>query len=229
MKLTKLEHACVMLEQSGAKLLVDPGNFTTPVTEANGAVAVVVTHEHPDHWTREQLTRIAESNPGLRVFGPAGAIAAITAAFDDELPAGLAGLATVGPGEERTVGPFALTFYGGVHAEIHSSIPRIDNIGVSVNGGEFAYGGDAYDRPVDAAGEPIAVDTLAVALYGPWMRIADSMDFVAEVRPKRVVGVHEMLLARPGKELGASRLRDAAEAVGASYLDLQPYESADLG
>ncbi|KAB1659652.1 MBL fold metallo-hydrolase [Pseudoclavibacter chungangensis] len=224
MKLTKLEHSCLLLEKGSSRLLVDPGNLTTPITEATGAVGIVVTHEHPDHWTREQLARVAASNPGLRVFTTAGAAKAISA----EPIEGVAGVVVAEPGSTHDAAPFTLRFYGGVHAEIHSSIPRIDNIGVVVDDGVLAYGGDSFDAPADEDGEPIRVDVLAVAEYGPWMRIADSMDLIERVRPKRVVGVHEMLLARAGKELAASRLRDAVESVGGHYLDLQPYESVDL-
>ncbi|WP_344289923.1 MBL fold metallo-hydrolase, partial [Agromyces lapidis] len=72
MRLTKLEHAALVIEHSGDKLYLDPGKFTTPITESAGAVAVVITHEHDDHWTPDQLARIVEQNPEVRIFGPAG-------------------------------------------------------------------------------------------------------------------------------------------------------------
>jgi L-ascorbate metabolism protein UlaG (beta-lactamase superfamily) len=72
MRVTKLEHAALVVEHSGNRLFIDPGKFTTPITEASGALAVVVTHQHDDHWTPEQLGRIRDRNPDVRVFGPAG-------------------------------------------------------------------------------------------------------------------------------------------------------------
>ena len=72
MRLTKLEHAALLIEDSGDRLYIDPGKFTTPITESSGAVAVVITHEHDDHWTPDQLARIVQANPGVRLFGPAG-------------------------------------------------------------------------------------------------------------------------------------------------------------
>lgn len=223
MKLTKLEHAGMTLERLAAKLIIDPGKFTSPVTESAGTVAIVVTHEHDDHWTPEQLARIAERNPDVVVFAPRGAAERILASGLESTVA----VVPVDPGDEHEVGPFQLRFYGGVHAEIHRTIPRVDNVGVVVNDA-FAYGGDAYDPPLTADGEPLAVGTLAVPAYGPWMRIADSIDFIDAVRPDRVLGVHEMLLSKVGKELAASRLRAAVEAIGGTYLDLQPYETVEL-
>lgn len=223
MKLTKLEHAGIIIERQGAKLIIDPGKFTTPVTESAGTVAIVVTHEHDDHWTPAQLTRIAERNPGLRVFASAGAAELIAA----EAIADLGPVQVPAAGGQVTVGPFELGFFGGIHAEIHRSIPRVSNIGVVING-EFVSAGDSYEPPLDANGQLLPVGTLAVPTYGPWMRIADSLDFIERLRPARVLGVHEMLLAKAGKTLAATRLRAAVEAVDGVYLDLQPYESVEL-
>ena len=36
MRLTKLEHAAFVVDASGDKLYVDPGKFTTPITESAG-------------------------------------------------------------------------------------------------------------------------------------------------------------------------------------------------
>ena len=136
MRLTKLEHAALVVEDSGDRLYVDPGKFTTPITESAGTVAVVITHEHDDHWTPEQLGRIVAANPDVRIFGPAG-VAAAASGFPVE---------TVAAGDEVEVGPFRLRFFGGKHAQIHPSIPIIDNVGVLVNDALY-YGGDSFVVP----------------------------------------------------------------------------------
>ena len=50
MKLTKYEHACFSVEHDGMTLVVDPGNFTTDFIAPEGVIAVVITHEHSDHF-----------------------------------------------------------------------------------------------------------------------------------------------------------------------------------
>ena len=76
MKLTKLEHAALILELHGQKLFIDPGSFTDPVLDPVSAAAIVITHEHADHWTPAQLNRILALNPGIPIYGPAGVVAA---------------------------------------------------------------------------------------------------------------------------------------------------------
>jgi L-ascorbate metabolism protein UlaG (beta-lactamase superfamily) len=212
MRLTKLEHAAFVIEASGDKLYVDPGKFTTPITESAGTVAVVVTHKHDDHWTPEQLGRIRDANPGARFFGPAG-VAEAASDFPIE---------TVAAGDEVTVGPFRLRFFGGTHAQIHRSIPIIDNLGVLVNDTMY-YGGDSFDVP-----EGVSVDVLAAPAAAPWMKLSESMDYVQAIAPRRAFPTHEMLLSQAGKALSNTRLAWATEQGGGEYVALEPGDTLDL-
>src|SRR5690349_13948199 len=63
MRVTKFEHAALRIDKEGSSLLIDPGSFTLPLAELASVVAVVLTHEHPDHWTPEHLDRIRASVP----------------------------------------------------------------------------------------------------------------------------------------------------------------------
>ncbi len=212
MRLTKLEHAALVIEDSGSKLYVDPGKFTRPITDSAGAVAVVVTHEHDDHWTPEQLQRIIDASPDVRIFGPAGVVAAASGFPVEEVAAG----------DEVAVGPFRMLFFGGRHAQIHPSIPVVDNVGVLVNESLY-YAGDSFAVP-----DGIPIEVLAVPAAAPWMKISEAMDYVMVVEPRRAFAAHEMLLSRPGKDLSNIRLAWAAEQGGGEYLALEPGDSIDF-
>ncbi|CAM5417159.1 Metallo-beta-lactamase domain-containing protein OS=Streptomyces glaucescens OX=1907 GN=SGLAU_27015 PE=4 SV=1 [Streptomyces glaucescens] len=54
LKLTKKSHACVRLEKDGRTLVLDPGGFTEADATV-GADAILVTHEHPDHFDEGRL------------------------------------------------------------------------------------------------------------------------------------------------------------------------------
>jgi len=211
MKLTKHEHSCLILTKGGATLVIDPGTFTTPLTDLEGVVAVVITHEHADHWTPEQLTRILDRNPDARIIGPAGVAAAAT---------GVA-VETVTHGDSVDADPFALRFFGGKHALIHSTIPIVDNVGVLVDDSLY-YAGDSYTVP-DAA-----VDTLAVPVGAPWLKIGDAMDFVLDVKPRRAFPVHDSVLSQIGKNMTQARIQAVTEQGGGEFFVLEPGESIDL-
>ena len=212
MRVTKYEHACLRIDESGDTLLVDPGSFTTPLDDLGTVVAVVITHEHPDHWTPDQLDRILRASPGTPIFAPAGVEAA---ASDYEIT-------VVSPGETATAGRFTLRFFGGAHEVIHSSLPTIQNVGVLVND-ELYYPGDSYAVP-----DGVEVDTLAAPLGAPWLRIGDAMDFVLAVKPRRAFGTHDMTLSVIGKGMHRARLRWATEQDGGEFFELESGESLDL-
>ena len=217
MKLTKLEHAALILELSGKKLYIDPGSFTTALTGTAGAVAVVITHEHADHWTPEQLGRIVEMNSNLRIFAPAGVARAIAVSDLDG-----ATVTAVQAGDVFEVDPFTLRFFGATHAIIHESIPVIDNVGVLIND-ELYYAGDAFTIP-----EGVEVGTLAVPAAAPWMKISEAMDYVLALKPRRSFPTHEMLLSRAGKELSNARIQGVTEQGDGEFFALEPGDSLDL-
>ena len=215
MQVTKREHACLVIEKADARLVIDPGSYTLPVDDALGVVAVVITHEHGDHWTTEQIARILEKNPDARIFGPAGVATAVARADADFV------VETVEHGVTIEVEPFTFEFFGSTHAVIHESIPVIDNVGVLVNGSVY-YPGDSYtlpDRPVEVLAAPIGA---------PWLKVGDVMDFVIAVKPKSTIPVHEMVLSVIGKDLANRLVGMAAAQCGSEFTVLQPGESLSV-
>lgn len=212
MRVTKHEHACLRLEEQGKTLVIDPGNFTRPLEGLHDVVGIVLTHEHPDHWTGEHLDRILAGSPGIPIFGPAG-VAAAASGYD---------VTVVAPGDTVTAGPFTLSFFGGRHNVIHESIPVIDNVGVLVNGA-FYYPGDSYAVPGD-----VDVQLLAAPVGAPWLKIGEAMDFVLAVAPRRAFGTHDITLSAIGLGMHRQRLDWAVQQGGGSFVALDPGDHADV-
>ena len=212
MRVTKHEHATLRLEQNGETLIVDPGGFTPPLRDLQNVVAVVITHEHGDHWSQEHLDAIRAVSPGVPVFAPEGAASAIND------PA----VHVVAPGDEATAGSFTLRFFGGRHAVIHESLPVVDNVGVLIND-ELYYPGDSYAVP-----EGVDVKTLAAPLGAPWLKISEAIDFVLAVAPRRAFGTHDMTLSAIGQGSHHDRLKWATEQNGGEYLTLAPGTSFEV-
>lgn len=212
MRVTKYEHAALTIETDGSKLVIDPGSFTLPLQDLSSVVAVVITHEHPDHWTADHLDRILQFAPGIPIYAPEG-VAKAAGGYD---------ITVVNPGDTVTLDDFTLTFFGGTHAVIHESIPVVDNVGVLVND-EFYYPGDSYAVPKGAK-----VRLLAAPVGAPWLKIGEAMDFVLAVAPERAFATHDMTLSVIGKDMGRARLTWAVEQGGGEFLVLEPSEAVDL-
>ena len=212
MRLTKHEHATLVLSESGRTLVIDPGSFTSPLDDLDGLVGVVITHEHPDHWTPEHLTRLQKAHPGVPIYGPEG-VRNAAAGFE---------VTVVAPGDTLNLGPFHLVFSGGTHAVIHESIPVVDNVGVLINDSVY-YPGDSYTVPKHAK-----VSLLAAPVGAPWLKIGDAIDYVLAVKPERAFATHDMTLSVAGKQMGDSRLTWAVEQNGGSFVDLKPGDSIEV-
>ncbi|HEV7742451.1 MAG TPA: MBL fold metallo-hydrolase [Pseudolysinimonas sp.] len=210
MKVTKYEHATLLLSVGDDTLVIDPGMFLSAVDFGNVA-GIVITHEHGDHWTPDQLGRILEKNPDAPIYGPAGVQTAANG-FD---------VTVVKAGDEIEAGPFTLKFFGETHALIHESVPAPDNLGVLVND-ELYYPGDSYTVP------DLEVGTLAAPLGAPWLKIGEAMDFVLAVKPKRALYAHDMTLSAAGKKMHADRLAWATEKNGGVFHPLEVGESLDI-
>ena len=75
MKFTKLVHACLIVEENGVKILVDPGVYSwksgVVVKEALADINyVVVTHAHGDHLHQEFVEAITKASPKAEWYGP---------------------------------------------------------------------------------------------------------------------------------------------------------------
>ena len=210
MKLTKYEHACFTVEKDGKLLLVDPGNWTTDLPALEDVVAVVITHEHPDHYDIAALGAVAAHNPNAVIF----AHESITKQFEATLTA-----ESVSAGQTVTVGPFTLEFFGGEHAEIHSSFPSVPNLGLLVNKSLY-YPGDSFTNP------NVQVTTLALPVTAPWLKIAEVINFCSDVNAPFVFPTHDAAASNAGKQLIDTMIPPFVEAYGGTYTRI--VDSADI-
>ncbi|AWL41567.1 MULTISPECIES: MBL fold metallo-hydrolase [Streptomyces] len=208
--LIKKAHSCVRLERDGRTLVIDPGGFSED-DAAVGADAILVTHEHPDHFDEGRLRAGLESNPAAQVWTLRSVAEQLSAAFPGRVH-------TVGHGDTFSAAGFDVQVHGELHAVIHPDIPRITNIGFLVDGSVF-HPGDALtvpDRPVD---------TLMLPVMAPWNKISEVIDYVREVAPRRAIDVHDALLtdlARPIYD------RQIGELGGADHGRMTPGEATRL-
>ena len=70
MQLTKYTHSCVRLDDGDQSVVIDPGVFKEVDTALDGAGAVLITHEHPDHIDTAKVTAALRGNPRLPCRSP---------------------------------------------------------------------------------------------------------------------------------------------------------------
>lgn len=199
-RITRLGHSCVLVElptRTGAvrRLILDPGNLTPSLAEVSDVDAVLVTHAHPDHIDPAQLAALAR-NRAFPVYGAKGLASHLA-------DAGVGDVIELEPGDHEVVGvPVRVGF--APHEVIHPELALPTNLTFEI-GGVFAPG-DAFavpDRPVDVLLAPTGA---------PWMKLHETITYVAEVAPRRVIPVHDAGLAPAHRMLHTSLMTKFAPA-----------------
>lgn len=189
MRITHFGHACVLLETGSARLLLDPGVFSSGFEDLRDLDAVLITHLHADHLDLDRLAPLMAANQHAElVVGPG-----------TSAETGKAGLAarTVRLGDALEVAGAALSVVGGEHAVIHPDVEVPANVGFVVDHGAFYHPGDALFVPEQR------VDVLGLPVGAPWLKVSEAVDFYRAVAPRAAVAIHERTLSDVG--LGLTR------------------------
>jgi L-ascorbate metabolism protein UlaG (beta-lactamase superfamily) len=213
MRFTKLGHSCVRLDKEGAVLVIDPGTFTDAAAALDGATAVMVTHEHPDHLDADAIRAALSSDPGLTLWANQS-IRAQFGEFGDRVH-------EVQHGDALEVAGFSVHVYGVDHALIHRDIPLVVNTGFLVEG-ELFHPGDSYTVPEDP------VSTLLLPISAPWLKAGEMIDYFRAVAPARGYAIHDAILNEAGLGLMTRMMSVAAAPSGVPVARLEPGTSLDL-
>ncbi len=183
MKITKLGHSCLVVEEGSAKFLVDPGNYTTLQNDVTGLDAIFITHEHTDHCDVESLKKILLNNPQAPIYTNQGVAKVLeNAGFKYQL---------LEDGQSVTIKNVLVEGFGKLHAVVYSTIPVVADTGY-LFAGKFFTSGDSFAIP------PKPVEVLALPVAGPWLKAAEFLDYALQIKPKICFPVHDGLLKALG-------------------------------
>jgi len=203
MRLTKFGHACVRIESAGSTIVIDPGTFTD-AEAVDGAGAVLITHEHPDHYVAEHLRR---------TDAPVFTIEAVAAKIREEAPDVAERTTVVAPGDALEVAGVPVAVVNEKHAVIHPEMPHFDNSGYLLTLGDTTlfHPGDALDGP----GQP--VDVLCLPVSAPWARSMDLIEFARTVAAPTNVAIHDRVYSEAGSQIFDGQVAAFLPKAGLDY------------
>ncbi|AKU16635.1 MBL fold metallo-hydrolase [Luteipulveratus mongoliensis] len=209
MQITHHGHSCLQLDVAGSRIVIDPGVFSD-LDSIEGADAICITHQHPDHLDLARFAGLLERSPDAIVYAEPQAANLLQ---DKGIEA-----TDTSSGAAIEVGSVTVTPVGQKHAVIHQYIDRIDNLGLVVRAeGEpsFFHPGDALDA------DPGEVDFLGVPLSAPWCAVKETIAFVRRIAPQQaIVPIHDALLVPPARALYLSQVEGFGLDGGVAVRDL---------
>ncbi|MGH3438323.1 MAG: MBL fold metallo-hydrolase [Sciscionella sp.] len=183
MQIVHYGHSCVLLDTGSARLLIDPGCFSSGFEALNDLDVVLITHQHADHVDTGKLVALLAGNPRATLVTDSGTRAAIAELDTDSR--------TVQPGDVLEFGSSVVHVVGGQHAIIHPDIPVVRNCGYLIDHGAFYHPGDSLFIPEQR------VDVLGLPTGAPWLKSSEAVDFLRAVKPRVAVPIHQAVLATP--------------------------------
>lgn len=182
---TPFQHASLMLTLDGKRLLIDPVGGAEPYAAAGTPDAILITHEHGDHFDPETLTALAGDAVPLIV----------NQSVHDKLPEALKSRATVlangESGEAAGIPVEAVPAYNITEDRLQYHPRGRDNgyVLTSAEHGRIYVAGDTEDTPEFRAQSDIALAFVPMNL--PYTMTADQAAAgVAEMAPKAVIPYH---------------------------------------
>lgn len=166
----------MIVEEGEVRVLTDPGVYTTTQTSVTNLSAIVITHEHADHFHIESLKTVLHNNPQAQVVtnSAVGTLLAM-----ENIP-----YIKVEDNESFRIGELLIEGKGKGHALIYPSIPSVMNTGFFI-GKKLYYPGDALSV-IDEN-----VDVLALPVAGPWIKMSEAIDFAKKIHPRICFPVHD--------------------------------------
>lgn len=186
MRITKFGHACVRIEQEGHVLVIDPGGWTSREA-VEGAHAVLITHEHADHYDPDHLRATDAA-----LF----TIDAVAAQIRVDAPDLVERVNVVTPGDSFGE-HLSVTVVGELHAVIHPDYDRFMNSGyvVTAGGTSLYHPGDSLTTP----GQD--VDILCAPVSAPWLKASEAIDFARAVGAPRNLAIHDGIYSERGLDI----------------------------
>jgi L-ascorbate metabolism protein UlaG (beta-lactamase superfamily) len=186
---TSWGHACIRFEKDGRVLVIDPGTFSD-LAALDGANTVLVSHEHPDHVA---LPAIAAAMAGsdLEVWAPEAVVGQLI-----EAGAPPERVHPAAEDESFTASGFEIRPLGHDHATIYPSMPTPVNHAYLIDGVALHPGDSFTPTP-----EGTRLELLFLPVSAPWLKLAESIDYLKAAAPRIAVPIHDAILSDAGKAL----------------------------
>lgn len=218
MKIQKLLHSCLLIEDNGKRILIDPGSWSfgpnfLDVKTVGKIDALFITHAHQDHFNVKNIQAfIARDN--CAVYANTEIAALLTA---QNVP-----VIIIKIPETVSVGRNTITSVEAAHGRLPYP-PNLNN-GFYINHKVFTPG-DSFTFEKNLIDAP---EVLALPILAPWGTFTEAIELALRIKPKRVIPIHDSLVADIFRPRMHQMCTDLLGAAGIKVHPLQPGEILEI-
>lgn len=206
MKISKHIHSCMVVEDQGKTILVDPGNYSydekaLDVNKLEQLDAIVITHEHPDHMYIPWIKEILQKFPNTPTYTTASAKLILE---QEGIP------------DVNTQGNEFISLEPVPHEKIWMG-PACQNV-LATLFGKFATPGDSHTFTTSA-------EVLALPVQAPWGSTTRAVELALELKPKVIIPIHDWHWRDEARKAFYQRLK---EYFAQYTIDFKAVETGDV-
>lgn len=205
MKISKHLHSCLLVEEAGKVILVDPGNYTAMegalnINLLNQLDDIVITHEHTDHMDIPTIKQLVAKFPNVRIFSN-NAVKDILGNEKIEVQ--------TASNEHVQMSPVP-------HEKIWFGSP-VPNLMVTLFG--------RLTTPGDSHSFTVQTEILALPVQAPWGSTTRAVELAIELKPKVIIPIHDWHWKDEARKGFYQRLH---EYFGENGIDFKAVETGDV-
>ena len=199
MKITKFVHSCLLIEDRGKKVLIDPGNYSEQALDLSNLSDLsylLITHEHPDHMYLPLIQKILEKSPDVKIISNQS----VAEILDKE------GIKVSTEGDEFVQledVPHEKTFMG---TPPQNTLFKL--------GGKLTHPGDSHHFNETA-------EILALPVQAPWGSTTQAVDLAEKLKPKIIIPIHDWHWNEEARENMYKRLAEYFRGIGIKFIGLK--------
>jgi L-ascorbate metabolism protein UlaG (beta-lactamase superfamily) len=173
MKITKLEHSCLLVEMPAPvnrTALFDPGVMSEPYIDVDSLEFlddIIITHSHGDHLSLPLVKKLVAKFPNVHITAPPEVVDTLK---QEEIEAS----------SEPSDG---IVLFDSPHENVQPMFPEPEEIGVHYL--------DKLSHPGDSHSFKGTKEVLALPVTAPWGSTVKAVNLALELQPKYIIPIHD--------------------------------------
>lgn len=209
MKVTKYEHSCLLVEEQGYRVIIDPGNYSYDsgllnIQDLGSLDYIVITHEHQDHYHIPFVQELLSTYPQVKVV------------TNQELAANLHSINV--PANSDI--PSFITMEDVPHEHVFGVPSMPKNIQVNLF--------DTFSHPGDSFTLTRTSKVLALPLQAPWGHVTEAVALAERLQPEVIVPIHDWHWKEEARVGLYARLEQYFATKNIKFLNIQSGEKVEV-